>query len=138
MYTLMDCSICLEIILPDTSTTTICNHIFHTECLNNWLEIKNSCPLCRTPFYCKNCECCKVNFFINTKCKILLEPYYININSLKFSRNIPYVNIQKFFYKGKYVWFNYKYNNIISSIKFKFCNRSKSELLFENLKKIML
>jgi len=26
---------------------TPCNHLFHTNCLKGWIELKNSCPQCR-------------------------------------------------------------------------------------------
>ena len=28
---------------------TPCHHIFHTDCLTHWMEIKNECPSCRWP-----------------------------------------------------------------------------------------
>lgn len=42
-----ECSICLNDIESDQQTTN-CNHTFHNACLNNWLDINNSCPVCRT------------------------------------------------------------------------------------------
>ncbi|EJD48179.1 hypothetical protein AURDEDRAFT_183534 [Auricularia subglabra TFB-10046 SS5] len=64
-----DCAICMDTILalPDDATTRVksgllagasvkrhyalapCNHLFHTECLERWLAIKNICPQCRRP-----------------------------------------------------------------------------------------
>ena len=43
----MNCSICLnplhrKRLLP-------CMHQFHPQCINQWIEINNSCPLCREP-----------------------------------------------------------------------------------------
>ncbi|CDP02915.1 unnamed protein product [Coffea canephora] len=48
--TTMDCAICLESFkegelsrkLPD------CNHLFHLNCVDNWLTKKPNCPVCRT------------------------------------------------------------------------------------------
>jgi hypothetical protein len=44
------CSICLDNLDSDNRniTETICNHIFHNECLNLWLNNNSTCPCCRT------------------------------------------------------------------------------------------
>jgi hypothetical protein len=47
------CCICLEAYTPgDTicaATTTSCDHVFHEECILEWLQNDhNDCPLCRT------------------------------------------------------------------------------------------
>lgn len=41
----MDCSICLEIIASSEESVLKCNHVFHMECISQWIQ--NSCPLCR-------------------------------------------------------------------------------------------
>ncbi len=44
-----DCCICLEDIEDETDLTrTKCNHTYHTNCINEWLENHNTCPLCRS------------------------------------------------------------------------------------------
>jgi hypothetical protein len=41
-----ECSICLEI--NDNAWIKIhCNHIYHKECLKEWIKISKSCPICR-------------------------------------------------------------------------------------------
>ena len=42
-----NCSICLDKQKYNCSIITNCNHIFHKECLKNWIELNDSCPLCR-------------------------------------------------------------------------------------------
>ena len=44
------CSICLEII-HNNPNITICNHKFHRNCLNQWLNHNNTCPMCRTTLF---------------------------------------------------------------------------------------
>ena len=42
------CTICTEDMdQVATIRTLACMHIFHTACVNLWLETKNTCPLCR-------------------------------------------------------------------------------------------
>ena len=51
MENLEVCAICLGDIDHSDSdepiTETICNHVFHEECLNEWLERSGCCPYCR-------------------------------------------------------------------------------------------
>ncbi len=41
------CSVCLSS-LNDNISKLSCNHSFHTNCINEWFKVKDSCPLCRT------------------------------------------------------------------------------------------
>ena len=43
-----ECTICLLPCTEETKTETECNHIFHQECLDKWLQSNYTCPLCRT------------------------------------------------------------------------------------------
>jgi len=45
-----NCSICLEKIHSNPNIT-ICNHKFHRNCLNQWLNHNNTCPMCRTTLF---------------------------------------------------------------------------------------
>ena len=46
-----ECSICLEPYQErDKIVQLTCNHIFHNDCIREWLQNKqNNCPLCRLP-----------------------------------------------------------------------------------------
>jgi hypothetical protein len=46
-----ECSICLEPMSDKDSEFLECVHRFHTTCLNQWLEISDQCPICRTNHY---------------------------------------------------------------------------------------
>ena len=43
------CSICHDTIESDSVCRKIkkCHHIFHIACIDQWLELKLTCPLCR-------------------------------------------------------------------------------------------
>ncbi len=40
------CSVCLSSLINDISKLS-CNHSFHEKCINEWLKVKDTCPLCR-------------------------------------------------------------------------------------------
>jgi hypothetical protein len=42
------CTICQDVIGSEPTTTTLCEHVFHTECLNAWetSQHTNRCPSC--------------------------------------------------------------------------------------------
>eukprot|EP00980_Cylindrotheca_fusiformis_P008374 scaffold1772_cov80-Cylindrotheca_fusiformis.AAC.2 len=46
-----ECAICLQGYEADqticTSSTTQCNHVFHQDCLEEWLKDHDNCPMCR-------------------------------------------------------------------------------------------
>jgi hypothetical protein len=45
------CSICLENYKPNEPLIQLqCNHIYHPDCINDWLRRQSSCPLCRCDF----------------------------------------------------------------------------------------
>lgn len=47
----VDCVICYnDIDIGDRMEYMIapCNHIFHRECLTQWMDVKMECPVCRT------------------------------------------------------------------------------------------
>ena len=47
MSTQSECTICLLQYTDETKKATECQHIFHQECIDRWLQENNSCPLCR-------------------------------------------------------------------------------------------
>jgi hypothetical protein len=48
---LQTCSVCLqEFDFNSTVRKTICAHVFHTGCLDEWCIKNLSCPMCRTEF----------------------------------------------------------------------------------------
>lgn len=46
IYSLNECSICLEINY-NKITKTDCEHEFHEKCLLEWMKISKTCPICR-------------------------------------------------------------------------------------------
>lgn len=48
----MDCPVCLKKV--EDYIKTKCNHFFCKICLDKWLDIKNTCPMCREELKDKN------------------------------------------------------------------------------------
>lgn len=47
-HTVLECSICQECFDVGHSVLKLpCRHLYHTECVTNWLQVNNTCPLCR-------------------------------------------------------------------------------------------
>lgn len=52
-----DCTICLMSFEEDSVVRiTICYHIFHSHCLENWFNTHDSCPICRMQMSQANIE----------------------------------------------------------------------------------
>ncbi|XP_023006826.1 E3 ubiquitin-protein ligase RNF126-like [Cucurbita maxima] len=44
-----DCSVCCEALKGEEEVSRIpCGHVYHKFCILKWLQMSNSCPLCRT------------------------------------------------------------------------------------------
>ncbi|CAL4915415.1 unnamed protein product [Urochloa decumbens] len=44
-----DCPICLEPFADDDGVRVVpaCGHLYHAPCIDRWLDVRNSCPVCR-------------------------------------------------------------------------------------------
>ena len=42
-----ECSICLETLQTKKAVKTQCNHMFHYDCIIEWMGIQQNCPICR-------------------------------------------------------------------------------------------
>jgi hypothetical protein len=43
------CCICISSFgLDETVEVLPCNHAFHEQCLTSWLNLRDSCPVCRS------------------------------------------------------------------------------------------
>lgn len=131
------CSICLDNfeINEKVYRTKICNHLFHRECLKEWLKTENSCPVCRAfikRFFkayslTHNLNCVlkfKDNFFefVDTENKKLYKKYYYN-------------NLKKIVMTKKNIKFSILDNKIID-YKFKL-DQSHKHIILKLVKNIV-
>jgi hypothetical protein len=49
-YSSMDCVICMTAVDVSEKSYMVapCDHVFHRDCLSQWMEVKLECPTCRT------------------------------------------------------------------------------------------
>ncbi|KQJ97699.1 RING-H2 finger protein ATL74 [Brachypodium distachyon] len=49
-----DCPVCLEEFGDDDGVKVVpaCGHVFHAACIDRWLGVRNSCPVCRCAVVC--------------------------------------------------------------------------------------
>ncbi|CAD8112940.1 unnamed protein product [Paramecium sonneborni] len=43
---IQNCAVCLEDVIENKSQLN-CSHIFHQDCINNWLILHRNCPICK-------------------------------------------------------------------------------------------
>ncbi|WP_150466547.1 RING finger protein [Francisella sp. SYW-9] len=109
-----ECSICLNDIEKDESTaTTLCNHIFHHECITKWIkqERKKSCPICRE--YISRLKV-KIREKITETDKIFTKVEILEINS---SRHINKKIEYEYHHKGIEAEINYSLQQSLQESK---------------------
>ena len=49
-----DCPVCLAAFAGDDGVKVVpaCGHVFHAACIDQWLAVRNSCPVCRCAVVC--------------------------------------------------------------------------------------
>ncbi|KAL6641426.1 hypothetical protein ACP70R_019607 [Stipagrostis hirtigluma subsp. patula] len=50
----VDCPVCLEPFADDDGVRVVpaCGHLYHAPCIDRWLDVRNSCPVCRCAVAC--------------------------------------------------------------------------------------
>lgn len=79
----LECSICLDKIKPkDAVGIKHCKHIFHKDCIKEWVNLRNNCPICRTVVK-RTFLLYEKGKFYSTKKKIVIDDYYFYIIKIK-------------------------------------------------------
>ena len=55
----LECNVCTDVFLDPV--TTPCGHTFCTECLSRAVDVRNTCPVCRTVLLVGSCTQIPVN-----------------------------------------------------------------------------
>jgi hypothetical protein len=117
----MECPICLESIEEEEVQLINCNHIFHGACINTWLKIKPSCPLCRIStlssfngrqYFGKNKFLkCSISFKYDDVLEIKYNEIYnaqLNLKKIKNISTDKTTTIIKFNYNDKFIDLKFK------------------------------
>ena len=87
-----ECSICLLPLTNKKTITTFCNHTFHIDCLNDCLERKLECPLCRNNYVVKF----EYNILINNTSKKFVYKSFNNVIETTSLFNIIKIKFPKY------------------------------------------
>lgn len=79
----MICSICLNSLKKTRSLP--CRHKFHPKCIERWIEINNSCPICRKPIEDNDVEIFIKNVVFDFYTILLLTVIQLLNTQFKFS-----------------------------------------------------
>ena len=114
-----ECPICLDT-MDNNLITTKCNHTFHKECFDLWFNYKNTCPLCRIPYYNKY-KC--IDYKFRLKHKIYITEHYIKFSNFLYNNKYYYNKIQKIGFSDICFFIYHLKNNKIKIQKYIFsCN----------------
>jgi hypothetical protein len=111
------CPICLYD-NPDYKLT-ICGHMFHQNCIDQWFAIKPECPLCRTvcintfPYFFRFTLFKKGEITINKKSIILKHNNCLKGYCIPMTKVILFDCVKKIEYNQNYFSVYYLKNNII-------------------------
>lgn len=88
-----NCSICYNLMTSEQFKAVSCTHIFHTSCIDKWLKINNSCPICRSVTKKSKKNYCGVIFSKDVSVGIriiimLLYIIYVSVVNIKFLERV--------------------------------------------------
>ena len=128
-----DCPICLDIMEKKCNLQTLkCNHTFHKECINLWLDRKPICPLCRMSVIdVFKCSGFKYRFI---KYKIKLEFDRLCIKNMIKTRYIDFNKILRIAYLENVIIIYFNENNIEKLKKYVLPNEELCKNLFTSIK----
>lgn len=115
----MTCSICLE--NNPEHTMINCGHLFHKECIDQWIKIKPICPLCRTlcisefDYFYKNTSIKKGKITINNNTIIISYIFSLSICKKK-TMLINFSDIKRIEYNNYIFKIIYYKNSVITTI----------------------
>lgn len=65
IYAQHECCICLQSIVECKSVQLSCSHTFHKECIDRWLKMSSTCPLCREAGFHTRLSCRQFFFYLS-------------------------------------------------------------------------
>jgi hypothetical protein len=140
-----ECAICLEDITKKDLKILICNHKFHTKCIDMWTLKNPICPYCRT--FLKSFFETQINYIIfNRRCNIFFGD---DTSKITLVYNLPYSlkviktediltnEIKSTQLKKNFIYIIYRKGTKMKTIKFKF-KINESNIFIEKIQSLFV
>jgi hypothetical protein len=130
------CSICLDTLEINTIQLKNCHHEFHNHCIEEWLQINNSCPSCRDIVE-RDIKCHYIKYplfpFYKKQAFISIKNDSVSIKLKHETIDFRLRSIYIIILNNNIVTFNYKKNGKLTNLNVSFVTHNMALSIYNNI-----
>jgi len=130
------CTICFDPLEINTTQLKNCHHEFHTHCIEEWLQINNSCPSCRNIVE-NDIKCNYIKYplfpFYKKKAFIAINNEGVQIKLKHETVKFPFRFIYRILLTNNNVTFHYKKNDTLSYLNLAFMSSKLALSIYNSI-----